>query len=153
MVSMASDEPPRLRWYEVVRRETYYYCLFGVPLTAVLLVVLLVAATPVILVWDVRAYARLARDAAVFALILVTCGIPANAAFVLLCRGRLYVPGDPIVDWLPWVPSGDWTIGRSDGGHYLPGGRASKLRIYWAVLAIPTWIVAWVLYETWHATP
>jgi hypothetical protein len=150
VTSMADDEPPRRRWYEIARRETYYYILFGVPATTAILGILLVAGTPTILVWSFKAYVSLAIDAAVFAFILFACGIPGNTLFVLVCRGRLYVPGDPIVDWLPWVPSGDWIVGKADGGRYLPGGSAARLRLCWTILAIPTWSLAWWLYRIWQ---
>jgi hypothetical protein len=57
-------------------------------------------------------------------------------------RERFYTDNDPLVDWLPWVPSGDWVVDVSCQGHYLGGASAWTLRLAWVVLAVPVWALA-----------
>jgi energy-coupling factor transporter transmembrane protein EcfT len=89
--------------------------------------------------WNLRAFC--------FMLILFLCGAPANCLFTLTLRDRFYTDNDPLVDWLPWVPSGDWIIDIACQGHYLPGGSPWLLRIAWGVLALPVWIVAILIFR------
>ena len=144
---MTEEGPPRRSVAQVVAEETYYYCLFGAPFTAILLILLLLFASPVAVIWGVAAYSQLAARIACFGVILWACGMPANAAFVVLMRGRLYVPGDPIVDWLPWLPSVTWIVGASDGGHYVGSATAGRLRLCWSVFALPTWTVTLLIWQ------
>ena len=146
---MTDERPPDRSGVSLALRETYYYCLFGGPATALLLFFVLILATPLMLLWGSSVYLHTAGRMACFSLILWSCGLPANAIFTVLLRGRLYVPGDPMVDWLPWLPSTRWIVGASDGGRYVLGGSALKLRLWWAAFAVPTWGAALLIYSKW----
>jgi hypothetical protein len=75
----------------------------------------------------------------VFAAALFVFGAPANIAFTLGLRGRLYVPDDPFVDFLPWLPASGSALGLGSQGHYLGEASAMALNGWWLVLAIPVW--------------
>jgi hypothetical protein len=66
-------------------------------------------------------------------------GAPASLAFTAAMRYHFYVPGDPIVDWLPFIPSGAWVIDPAFGGRFVNGGSPWLLRWAWLILAVPVW--------------
>ena len=131
--------------------ETLYYCFFAAFYTAAVLLVLLLLVSPAALWVGWQSFWQFCRASASFAAVLVAAGIPANIVFVAALRNRYYVTADPIVDWLPWAPSGDWVLDIGCGGHYLRGASAVTLRIAWAALAIPTWLASIWLYKRLHA--
>ncbi|MET0551654.1 MAG: hypothetical protein ABW221_01360 [Vicinamibacteria bacterium] len=126
--------------------ETVWYLGGSTAVAVVLLGVLLVVGSPVILFVGVWPALSLLAHAAAFAALLVVCGVPANLIFVVSLRETYYHAGDPIVDWLPWVPSGDWVLSKVDGGHYMNGGTVWTLRKMWLVLAVATWAGAFWAY-------
>lgn len=73
------------------------------------------------------------------------CGLPANLVFIAEFRYHQYIPGDPVVDWLPFFPSGRWVIDESFGGRFINGGSPTLLAWSWGVLAVPVWLAAVVL--------
>jgi hypothetical protein len=89
-----------------------------------------------------RRAVSLAKQVSVFALVLFAWGLPANVGFTLVMRGRFYADHDPLVDWLPWFPSGSWIIDWSCGGQYLGGGTAWMIAAAWVVFALPVWALA-----------
>ena len=43
-------------------------------------------------------------------------GAPANLVFTAVMRHHFYIPGDPLVDWLPFIPSGARLADEQFGG-------------------------------------
>ena len=126
--------------------ETVFYLTFG---SATILVLVLGAALVLSPFasrrrddWYTRAILRFTLLLAV----ALVVGIPANIIFVAAFRYRYYVPGDPTVDWLPFVPSGGWVIDPGFGGRFINGGSPQLLRVLWLVLAAPVWFIAWRLH-------
>jgi hypothetical protein len=113
--------------------DTFCYLSMGGILTAVVSGALLALASPALLVMGLDRGATLARRALVFVAVLFACGAPANAIFCLTMRDRFYVAAEPVFDWLPWYPSGDWVLDVACGGHYLGA---------WLLLAIPVWAIS-----------
>ena len=66
-------------------------------------------------------------------------GAPANLVFTAVMRYHFYIPGDPLVDWLPFIPSGGWLVDAQFGGRFVNGGSPGLLRWAWLVLAVPLW--------------
>ena len=130
-----------------VFEESVWYLGCSTAVAALLLGTLLIVASPLALwigVWPaLGAFSKIA----VVAGLIVACGIPANLVFVLAFRDRYYLAADPVVDWLPWIPSGDWILDAPCGGRYLGGASVITLRIAWALLAVPTWVLALFLYQ------
>jgi hypothetical protein len=134
--------------------ETCWYLLMGGALTAAGFGILLVLASPAVFMIGLERGAVLARHALVFVAVLFACGAPANAIFTLTMRDRYYYAADPFVDWLPWLPSGDWVLDIACGGHYLRGASAWTLHWAWLALAIPVWALSiwcfrWLLRHEW----
>lgn len=67
---------------------------------------------------------------------------PADLLFVAMYRYHAYVPGDPMIDWLPFVHTEGWVISPREGGRFINGGSPDQLRYAWLVLAIPVWATA-----------
>lgn len=121
-----------------VFEESVWYTGCSTAVAALLLGTLFIVASPVAFWSGVWPALDAFRRIATFAGILVVCGVPANLLFVLAFRDRYYVTADPIVDWMPWIPSGNWILDVTCGGHYLGGASVVTLRIAWALLAVPT---------------
>lgn len=130
-----------------VFEESAWYIGCSTAVAVVLLGALLVVGSPLAFWVGVWPALDAFRRVAVFAGILVLCGIPANLVFVLGLRDRYYVAADPIVDWMPWLPSGDWILDVPCGGRYLGAGSVTTLRTAWALLAVPTWGAALFIYR------
>jgi hypothetical protein len=128
-----------------VLEETLWYLGASIAVGALLLGLAFIVGSPIAFWVGVWPALHAFRTLALFAGLLVLCGVPSNLLFVMGLRDRYYVAGDPIVDWLPWVPSGDWILDRCCGGRYLDGASAMTLRLAWALLALPTWVAALVV--------
>jgi hypothetical protein len=83
-----------------------------------------------------------ARYVTLLSIAAYMCGWPANLLFVAAFRYHAYIPGDPVVDWLPFAPSGAWVVDPGFNGRFINGGSAEMLRLWWLVLAIPVWLAA-----------
>ena len=121
--------------------EIAAYLLFGGIISGFLLVVAVLPgiALMVLFVGRHRA-AELGRQVVLLCTIVFLFGAPANALFVHVMHGRYYIPGDTIVDWLPWFPSGDWSVDPGAfGGRYLNGASARTVGLAWGALAVPVW--------------
>jgi hypothetical protein len=127
--------------------ETLWYVGAGGPLTAVAFLIAGTLASPCALALGWGRSRALLRRAALFVTLLFLCGAPGNVAFTLFMRGRYYHAADPVVDWLPWLPSAAWALDAACGGHYLQGASASSVRLAWLVVAIPVWSAAILLFR------
>lgn len=127
--------------------ETVVYLVFGSAATAALIAAILLAASPVAFAVGRRTYGRFAARLTLFAFVVFVCGVPGNLLFIAVANGRYYVPGDPLIEWLPFVPSGDWIIDPAMGGRYVGDATVWSLRTLWASIAVPTWLVAAFIYR------
>ena len=134
-----ADAPTLVVW------ETTFYLAFGLAFITALVILEAVALLPLARSRGTTWYSRAVGNSTLLCLLALLVGIPANVIFVGALRYRYYVPGDPTVDWLPFIPSGGWIIDPAFGGRFINGGSARLLAAAWLVLAIPVWIVAWRL--------
>ena len=125
--------------------ELAFYGLVASLLTgAVMGAILLVALAASRLFGSPRAFA-VGRRLAPMCVAALVLGAPANLVFTAVMRYRFYVPGDPLVDWLPFIPSGAWLIDPQFGGRFLAGGSPDLLFWGWLALAVPVWCGAAVV--------
>jgi hypothetical protein len=120
--------------------EAWWYFLFGGLATLPLLIAVLLALVPITFLAGPDRALVVGIQATCMVASVFICGIPANSLFTGLLRGRAYVAADPLVDWIPWFPSGDWILDKGCGGRYLSGWSTWPLRAAWAVFALPTWL-------------
>jgi hypothetical protein len=116
------------------------YLIFGGPLTAFVLACAVAALGVPAVVLKRPRLGEAARRVAAFGAILFACGMPANVVYTIVLRGRFYTDNDPLVDWLPWLPSELHTIDFACQGRYLGGASAWTLNVAWALLAVPVWV-------------
>jgi len=129
--------------------ETFWYFALGALPTAI------AGSSLLALLWsgvlaekvDAAKASLLTKRFLVFGATLFILGAPANMAFTLLLRGRLYVPDDPFVDFLPWLPASASALGLGSRGHYLDAGSSVLLNACWLVLALPVWGAALATYR------
>lgn len=148
MDSLSSQMPAS--WWnapELIAVETMFYLVFGLVAAAALVVVAAVGLLPLRRLRGTKWYVRAVLNFTSLLGVALLVGIPANALFVAVLRYRYYVPGDPTVDWLPFIPSGSWVIDPAFGGRFINGGSAELLTAGWLGLAIPVWLVAWQLHR------
>ncbi|MGD9905303.1 MAG: hypothetical protein AB7U83_17690 [Vicinamibacterales bacterium] len=72
-------------------------------------------------------------------------GGPADLLFVALYRYHAYVPGDPMIDWIPFFPTDGWVVIESEGGRFINGGSPEQLTTAWRYIAVPVWCAAAVV--------
>lgn len=81
-------------------------------------------------------------------LVLLFWGDLAHYIWLKLTFFKLYVSGDRLVDWWPFIPFGEWVIARPgiDGqpGYLLNGASVPLLRLIWASLATSVWLLSWL---------
>lgn len=129
--------------------EIFAYFVFAGIFTAAVVVVIAVAAAPVAWWRGAQWYSSwFARVCLLFAS-LYLCGLPGHLMSAAFLRGRYYIAGDPLVDFLPFLLPGDWIIDPSMNGHYIQGATAVTLYPSWALMAVPTWAVSILLYRHW----
>lgn len=121
--------------------ESFFYLLFGGLLTGIIEVLLWSGAGVLRLIGLHRAWIW-ARGPSLAIVLAWLCGLPANLVFIAAFRYHWYVPGDPLVDWVPFFPSGGWVIDEAFGGRFINGGSPRLLAWSWAVLAVPVWWAA-----------
>ena len=119
--------------------ELAFYVLVGSALTGVVvLAILFVSVITSKLLGSPRAFA-IGRRLALICGAAFVLGAPANLIFTAVMRYRFYVPGDPLVDWLPFIPSGAWNVDPTFGGRFVNSGSPDLLFWGWLVLAVPVW--------------
>lgn len=123
--------------------EVFLYVVIGGLATILAAGIAVLVLVPWVAFRGIRIFAARCLQSWVLLAFVFVLGIPANALFTALMRYSAYVPRDALVDWLPFVPSGDWVVDFVCGGYYLPGVSATTLASVWAVLALPTWLFAW----------
>ena len=131
----------RFPWAAGLLLYGFGYVFFGGIASAVALVV--VESSILASGWLIGWPSALAISGRVFVggVVLFVVGMPASVIYSAVVRDRVFTDNDPIVDWLPWIPSGGWIIDRACQGRYLPGGAPWMLTAAWAVLALPVWMV------------
>ena len=119
--------------------ELGFYMLVASALTGV--IVLAILSVSLVTSWMSGSRRPLAvgRRLAQVCGVALVFGAPANLVFTAVMRYHFYIPGDPLVDWLPFIPSGAWLIDAQFGGRFINGGSPGLLRLAWLVLAVPVW--------------
>jgi hypothetical protein len=138
-------EYPKLEsWWHLpfwAASEMYFYLLFvGVATTGLVALVWLCAF--ILSKVGVLPAIRAARYSTLLLFAAYLCGAPANLLFIAVFRYHAYIPGDPLVDWLPFVPTGAWVVDPNFNGRFINGGSPESLRVAWAALAVPVWATA-----------
>jgi hypothetical protein len=71
---------------------------------------------------------------------------------MLLAYERWYVSADTVVDFLPFIPFGQWVLDFKYGsfqGHLLNGAHLWQLQLLWLSLAGVTWASSVAIYRRW----
>src|SRR5262249_51214631 len=95
-------------------------------------------------------YKRLVISIAIFNMSLLLWGCFANAAWAMWAVDRIYVAGDPTIEFFPYYPFGSWAYDYLWGqqrGHLVSGVSLTEARFYWAILAAATWAMSYFTYQ------
>jgi hypothetical protein len=92
--------------------------------------------------WGWRWYVRRVLRWSLFAFILLVFGCVGNSAFMLIAYERLYISADTVVDFLPFIPFGQWVLDTEFGhvrGRLLGGAALWHVQLAWACVAAGVW--------------
>lgn len=127
--------------------EALLYLIFGTLATVFLTAVAVLPLLLGIPVLGVKRGLRLVKRVALFALAVHLAGFAGCLVFVGLFANRLYFARDQIVDWLPYLPSMNWTLDPMCGGHLAAGASPAMFYAAWVAVALPVWWLAVVIYR------
>ena len=90
-------------------------------------------------------FLQLLRSYLLFNGFLLFWGCLGHYVFIRIGLGRLYVSVDRVVDFLPFVPFGQWVLGHFGDlrGHVIPPATFWQLRLIWLAVAIPVWLLTY----------
>ena len=141
------DRTNNVNYIAVAVWEAFCYACFGAVVTAVLLIA---ASIPFNLMIPfvgrlqvVRAYGRFT----VFVCLLTAFGVFGHLFFALVLRDSWYIAADPVVDFLPYLPSVSLAVDETCGGRLLQGVTPMKFRLAWLGVAFPIWLSAAATYR------
>jgi hypothetical protein len=92
-------------------------------------------------------YWSLLRAYLIFNAFLLIWGCLGSYVFLRITYGKLYVSADRMLDWLPFVPFGQWVLDQTLGpvrGHLIGDATLHQLRLLWCAVAVPVWLLALV---------
>ncbi|HEY2292138.1 MAG TPA: hypothetical protein VGM86_15675 [Thermoanaerobaculia bacterium] len=82
----------------------------------------------------------------VFSFLLYVWGCLGTGFFETAFRDRIYINRDSVGDFVPWLPSTDYMVDTSCGGHPIHGATWNTLRLAWTAVAVPVWLVTFLSY-------
>jgi hypothetical protein len=91
-----------------------------------------------------KRYRSIVVRVGLFNVALLAAGTIGNLIWVALTFGK-YVEMDPVIDFFPFIPFGQWVLDATWGGQsgYLtPGVLIWQLRVLWTGVAALVWLVA-----------
>lgn len=86
--------------------------------------------------------ARFMDRAALFNALLLSLGCAANSIWMVTIYERWYTSADTVVDFLPFLPFGQWVLDQEFGGargRLLGGATLRQLQALWLAVAAPVW--------------
>jgi hypothetical protein len=87
-----------------VSESVFWYPTFTLPIFAAIWMCALLICLILSPKLGLDRFARWSRNSTLFIASLFVFSLLANAVFVAICRGRIYEPRDPIVDYFPFLP-------------------------------------------------
>ena len=124
--------------------ESAYYLLFGGLVQSLGALLIGPFFFAIVLHFRDTSFASLLRGFLVFNAFLLFWGCFGSYVFLSISYGRLYVSADRFVDWLPFIPFGQWVLDQSLGqqhGHLVGGATLWQLRLIWIAVAAPVWLL------------
>ena len=141
------DRTNNVNYIAVAMWETFCYVCFGGVVTAVLLSAASIPFGVMIpfvgRLQVVRAYGRFTA----FVCLLTAFGLFGHLFFALVLRDSWYIAADPLVDFLPYLPSVSLAVDEVCGGRLLAGVTPTKFRLAWLGVAFPIWLSAVATYR------
>jgi hypothetical protein len=132
---------------EYMAGEALLYVIFGTIAALFLTVVAVVPLLVAIPVFGAKRSLALVKRVVLFALAVHLAGFVGSLVFVGLFANRLYFARDQIVDWLPYLPSMNWTLDPMCGGHLAAGVSPAMFYAAWFAVALPVWWLAGLIYR------
>jgi hypothetical protein len=127
-----------------VSESVFWYPTFTLPIFAAIWMCALLICLILSPKLGLDRFARWSRNSTLFIASLFVFSLLANAVFVAICRGRIYEPRDPIVDYFPFLP-GEFAIDFACGGHYVHGATHAELESIWLAISIFVWASTFAL--------
>lgn len=131
--------------------ESFIYAYFIGVLQLVAVAAVALFTVPAIFVRGLRAYLSCLNRLLLFNVFLLAFGVVGNAAWYVTAWDKLYVSMDPLVDFVPFIPAGQWILDAEYGGQHgflINGATVWSLRVLWAAIASAVW---WLTIWTYRA--
>jgi len=88
-----------------------------------------------------------------FNTLLLLAGVLANGFWMTFIYDHMYVSQDTTVDFIPFIPFGQWVLNMEWGGKtgiLLNGTKLWQLRAIWLLMAFVVWLSTVSLYRRWR---
>jgi hypothetical protein len=89
---------------------------------------------------------RFVSSFALFNFWFLEFGLLGNFAWYSIAPGWLYVNHDPVVEFIPFILPGDWTIDVVCHGHLTSGTTWMDMYVCWLCIAAPIWVLTVLAY-------
>ena len=127
--------------------EMYIYLFVVGAFELAALAALILILTPLVFTRGLRGYAAAVERVLEFSLALLLWGAVGNVVWVALARGKLYVAGDPFLEWIAFIPYSsriyDYQWGAFQG-HLIGSATDDQLRVLWGTIAAGVWLASWL---------
>ena len=131
---------------ESFSRESFIYLLVGGSIQAVGALIVALFFFPIAHRLTSASWSQLGVAYLVFNAFLLIWGCVGHDTFLAATYGKLYVSMDRVVDWFPFIPFGQWVLDQTlhgPRGYLIDGASLWQLRIIWAAVAIPVWLLTY----------
>jgi hypothetical protein len=127
--------------------EVYIYLFVVGALQLAAFAALILVLTPLLFTRGLRVYAAAVERVLEFSVALLLWGAVGNVVWVALAREKLYVAGDPFLEWVAFIPYSSniydyqWGTFR---GHLIGTATDEQLRVLWGAIAAGVWVATWL---------
>ena len=135
--------------YSVIRdwMTVFCYLVFVGGFQAILVLVVAVVLGAIKLFRSPFPSGRLSAGFVLFNVWLLFFGLVGDLVWEMTADQRLYINHDPVVEWIPFIIPGSWTIDPVCGGSLTEGTTWTEMYLVWLAIAVPVWTLTILSYR------